>query len=105
MPPLPKDRRDWLPELALALVSIAKTLAEEHPTPERLAAVGRKFACVVPGHRVEMHWLEHGYMYEPDIDEPGDPEYAITIYGNRLNAGWLILASDLPHVLRLARSD
>ncbi len=31
-------------------------------------------------------------MYDPEIDEPFGPEYAITISGNRLRAGWLITA-------------
>ena len=105
MAPVPRQRQDWLPELVLALTSIANALADQEPTPERLAALGSRFANAVPGHQVQLQWLEHGYLYEPDIDEPEEPEYVVAISGDRLNAGWLIPAADLPDLLSLALSD
>jgi|SRR6266851_3336014 len=105
MGPVPGEQRDWLPELALALKAIANALAGQEPTPERLAAAGSQFVGAVPEHQVEIHWLKHGYLYEPELDEPGEPEYAITISGNRLKAGWLVAAADLPRVLGQSISD
>ena len=102
---LPGDRRDWLPELASALEAIATALAGQELTPERIAAAGPQFVDAVQGHQVEIDWFEHGYMHEPELDEPGEPEYAITIDGNRLNAGWLMRAADLPRVLSQSTSN
>jgi hypothetical protein len=63
------------------------------------------FDEAVPGHQVELLWFEHGYLLDPEYDEPGEPEYAVTIFGDRLNAGWLIPATDFPSLLSLAISD
>jgi hypothetical protein len=89
----------------LALKSIADAFAGQEPTPERLAAVGSKFADAVPEHQVELHWFEAGYLFDPEMGDPAEPEYAVTIYGSRLNAGWLIPATDLPGLLRLSMSN
>jgi hypothetical protein len=102
---IPSEPHDWLPELILALKSIADALAGQEPTPERLAALGSKFADAVPEHQVELYWLETGYLLDPEMDDPAEPEYAVTIYGSRLNAGWLIPAADLPGLLRLSMSN
>lgn len=105
MPPIPTERRTWLPELALALRSIAQALAGQEPTPEAVANVRSMVAEGVPGHQVELLWFEHGYGLDPEYEEPGEPEFAVTIFGDRLNAGWLIPASDFPGLLNLAISD
>jgi hypothetical protein len=60
----------------LVLTSIATELADQDPTPRRLAVIARKIADAVPKHRVELKWFERGYLNDPDIDEPGDAEYA-----------------------------
>src|SRR5438094_5665568 len=100
MPPIPRDRQDWLPELDTALRAIADAFAGHDPTPELAVDLAPRFLDVVPGHQVELHWLENGYLYEPELDDPGAPEYAITITGDRLTAGWLVPAAELAGLLR-----
>lgn len=104
MAPVPRETKDWLPELTSALRSIANALAGREPTPKRLVCLKLVIADSVPQHRVELHWLPHGYLYEPDVDEPGSPEYVLTISGHRLMAGWLIPAADLSATLEKAIS-
>ena len=105
MPPIPTERRNWLPELALALRSIAKALAGQEPTPEVIAVARSMFEAAVPGHQVELLWFAHGYGLDPEYEEPGEPEYAVTIFGDRLKAGWLTPATDFPSLLSLAISN
>lgn len=105
MAPIPENPRDWLPELKSALRAIVTMLADQQPTPERLFSIAPDFIDAVPGHRVQLDWLKRGYLNEPDLDEPGESEYVLSIYGDRLNAGWLIPARNLQSVLDLARLD
>jgi hypothetical protein len=102
---VPKETRDWLPELVVAIGAIANSLEGHEPTLERLSAAAPTFVDAIPDHRVEIWWLERGYLNDPDIDEAGEPEWAITISGFRLKAGWLIAAKDLPRVLGRALED
>src|ERR1700759_4841536 len=97
-----EDPRDWIPELAVALKSIATVLQGEELTPARVFAAGPKFVDAVPGHRVLLHYYERGYLNDPDLDDPGEPEYVISIESSpsgRMSVGWLIAAVDLARVL------
>lgn len=102
---LPRETRYWMPELATALEAIAKAVAGHEPTAERLEAAAPHFVDAVPGHHVAMLWYYRGYLNEPDIDEPGKLELAITIDGERPMVGWLIPAADPPRVLAQALAD
>ncbi len=55
------DRHLWLPELAQALSALAIALGNKDPTPETMTAIGSQLANAIPDHKLEIHWLEHGY--------------------------------------------
>jgi hypothetical protein len=95
---IPADRRTWLPELSEAVNAVREALAGRVPTPELLFQLVPEIIDTVSGHRLILKYYEFGYLFDPEMDEPGTPECAILISGNRLQVGWLIKAEELGKV-------
>jgi hypothetical protein len=62
------------------------------------------YAHCIPDHSVELGWIPRGQGVEPP-DHRFPPEYWISLNGNRIQATWTILASDLHAALKCKISD
>ena len=61
-----------------------------------IVALRPEYENCIADHEIRIEWFPHGYT-----DDPKElPEYAISLFGNRFVASWLILEIDLYRVLR-----
>jgi hypothetical protein len=90
------DPEQWLPELRAILAAIARALGERSPSASLITALSPHYEHSVPGHRVEIEYFPEGYTDDP----ARQPEYAVSVTGDRFLASWLLLERDLVAFLR-----
>ena len=95
---IPSDRQKWLPELKAAVNAVNVALAGREATAEMLFQLGPEVINSVEGHRLIIQYYEFGYLFDPELDEPGSPECGLLIAGDKLVAGWLIKEEDLANI-------
>lgn len=93
---LPKDSRDWSPELRIALEAIGVALRGRVPTIELLSALAPEYCDAVPDHMVKAIHKPKGEL------APNKAFFRIVISGNRVDGAWNLTTGQLRDALNAA---